>query len=163
MVLRQEPCPYSENELRGALDEINRQMQRMQKQQANALAAAGEEFLRQNATRDAVTTTTSGLQYEVLQEGKGRRPTRDDSVRVHYHGTLVDGTVFDSSIERGETIDFAVSGVISGWTEALQLMQEGARYKLYIPHQLAYGASGAGGALAPYSALIFEVELIEVL
>ncbi|MDR0780635.1 MAG: FKBP-type peptidyl-prolyl cis-trans isomerase [Pseudomonadales bacterium] len=161
-VLRQEPSPYSENQLRSALDDINRQVQRMQKQQANAMAAAGEKFLQHNATRPEVTTTASGLQYEVLQAGSGRRPTGNDTVRVHYHGTLVDGTVFDSSIERGEAIEFAVSGVISGWTEALQLMQEGARYKLYIPHQLAYGASGAGGAIAPYSTLIFEVELLNV-
>jgi FKBP-type peptidyl-prolyl cis-trans isomerase FklB len=137
-------------------------MQRMQKLQANELAAAGERFLEQNAKRPEVVTTESGLQYEVLQEGTGRRPTRDDTVRVHYHGTLVDGTVFDSSVERGESIEFGVSGVISGWTEALQLMQEGARYKLFIPQQLAYGASGAGGAIAPYSTLVFEVELLAV-
>jgi FKBP-type peptidyl-prolyl cis-trans isomerase FklB len=162
-VLMQVPSPYTEDELRGALDEINRQVQRMQKQQANAMAAAGETFLQQNATRPEVTTTATGLQYEVLQEGNGRKPTRNDTVRVHYHGTLVDGTVFDSSVERGESIEFAVSGVISGWTEALQLMQEGARYKLFIPHQLAYGASGAGGVIGPYSTLIFEVELLNVL
>ena len=161
-VLNQVQSPYSENELRTALDEINSQMQRMQKLQANELAAAGERFLEQNAKRPEVVTTESGLQYEVLQEGTGRRPTRDDTVRVHYHGTLVDGTVFDSSVERGESIEFGVSGVISGWTEALQLMQEGARYKLFIPQQLAYGASGAGGAIAPYSTLVFEVELLAV-
>lgn len=162
-VLNQIQSPYTENELRGALDEINRQMQRMQKLQANELAAAGERFLEQNGKRAEVVTTASGLQYEVLQEGTGARPTTSDTVRVHYHGTLVDGTVFDSSVERNEPIEFAVTGVISGWTEALQLMQEGARYKLYIPHQLAYGASGAGGVIAPYSTLIFEVELIAVL
>jgi FKBP-type peptidyl-prolyl cis-trans isomerase FklB len=162
-VLKQIDSPYSENELRSALDEINRQVQRMAKQQANALAAAGEKFLQQNATRPEVTTTASGLQYEVLQEGSGRRPTANDTVRVHYHGTLVDGTVFDSSIERDESIEFAVGGVIAGWTEALQLMREGARYKLFIPHQLAYGASGAGGVIGPYSTLIFEVELLNVL
>jgi FKBP-type peptidyl-prolyl cis-trans isomerases 1 len=162
-VLKQIPSPYTENELRAALDEINRQVTRMRKQEANALAAAGEKFLELNKQRPEVITTDSGLQYEVLQAGTGRRPTRDDSVRVHYHGTLVDGTVFDSSVERNEPVEFSVSGVISGWTEALQLMQEGARYKLYIPHQLAYGASGAGGVIAPYSTLIFEVELLAVL
>ncbi|HWK54984.1 MAG TPA: FKBP-type peptidyl-prolyl cis-trans isomerase [Hyphomicrobiales bacterium] len=162
-VLRQEPCPYTDEELHGALDEINRQMQRMQKQRANTMAAAGEKFLEQNAAREGVVVTPSGLQYEVQQPGSGRTPSASDTVRVHYHGTLVDGTVFDSSVERGEPLEFAVSGVISGWTEALQLMQEGARYKLFIPHQLAYGASGAGGVIAPYSTLVFEVELLAVL
>ncbi|HTQ98988.1 MAG TPA: FKBP-type peptidyl-prolyl cis-trans isomerase [Candidatus Acidoferrum sp.] len=163
MVLRGEACPYQEDELRAAVDELNRRVQRMQKQQANAMAAAGEQFLKQNAQRDGVTTTPSGLQYEVLQVGTGRKPDRDSTVRVHYHGTLVDGTVFDSSIERDEPIEFAVTGVISGWTEALQLMQEGARWKLFIPHELGYGARGAGGVIGPYTTLIFEVELLAVL
>jgi FKBP-type peptidyl-prolyl cis-trans isomerase FklB len=163
MVLRGEPCPYSENELRAAVDELNRRVQRMQRQQANDLAAAGEAFLKQNAQRDGVTTTPTGLQYEVLQPGKGKTPDRDSTVRVHYHGTLVDGTVFDSSVQRGEPLEFPVNGVISGWTEALQLMQEGARWKLFIPHELGYGARGAGDAIGPYSTLIFEVELLAVL
>lgn len=165
MVLRGEPCPYKESELRGALDELNRRVQRMQKQQANSLAAAGEQFLKQNATRAGVTVTGSGLQYEVLEPGRsnGKRPDTGSTVRVHYEGTLVDGTVFDSSIQRGEPIEFPVNGVIAGWTEALQLMQEGARWKLYIPHELGYGARGAGGVIGPYSTLVFEVELIAVL
>ena len=163
MVLRGEPCPYSENELRAAVDELNRRVQRMQKQQANDLAAAGEAFLKQNAQRDGVTTTPTGLQYEVLQPGTGKTPDRNSTVRVHYHGTLVDGSVFDSSVQRGEPLEFPVNGVISGWTEALQLMQEGARWKLFIPHELGYGARGAGGAIGPYSTLIFEVELLTVL
>jgi FKBP-type peptidyl-prolyl cis-trans isomerase FklB len=163
MVLRGEPCPYKEDELRAAIDELNRRVQRMQKQQANGLAAAGEQFLKQNAGRAGITVTGSGLQYEVLQSGSGKRPTTASRVRVHYEGTLVDGTVFDSSIQRGEPIEFPVTGVIAGWTEALQLMQEGARWKLYIPHELGYGARGAGGAIGPYSTLIFEVELIAVL
>lgn len=163
MVLRGESCPYKESELRDAIDELNRRVQRMQKQQANELAAMGEQFLKQNAQRPGITTTASGLQYEVLQQGSGKTPGTTSTVRVHYHGTLVDGTVFDSSIERGETIEFPVNGVIAGWTEALQLMSEGARWKLYIPHELGYGARGAGGAIGPYSTLIFEVELIKVL
>jgi FKBP-type peptidyl-prolyl cis-trans isomerase FklB len=163
MVLRGEPCPYKEDELRAAIDELNRRVQRMQKQQANGLAAAGEQFLKQNAGRAGITVTGSGLQYEVLQSGSGKRPTTASRVRVHYEGTLVDGTVLDSSIQRGEPIEFPVTGVIAGWTEALQLMQEGARWKLYIPHELGYGARGAGGAIGPYSTLIFEVELIAVL
>ncbi len=163
MVLRGEPCPYKEDELRAAIDELNRRVQRMQKQQANGLAAAGEQFLKQNAGRAGITVTGSGLQYEVLQSGSGKRPTTVSRVRVHYEGTLVDGTVFDSSIQRGDPIEFPVTGVIAGWTEALQLMQEGARWKLYIPHELGYGARGAGGVIGPYSTLIFEVELIAVL
>jgi FKBP-type peptidyl-prolyl cis-trans isomerase FklB len=163
MVLRGEPCPYSESELRAAVDELNRRVQRLQKQQANDLAAAGEAFLKQNAQRDGVTTTPTGLQYEVLKTGSGKTPDRNSTVRVHYHGTLVDGTVFDSSVQRGEPLEFPVNGVISGWTEALQLMQEGARWKLFIPHELGYGARGAGGAIGPYSTLIFEVELLAVL
>jgi FKBP-type peptidyl-prolyl cis-trans isomerase FklB len=163
MVLKGEACPYKEDELRGALDEINRRMQRMQKQQANAMAAAGEAFLKQNATREDVKVTGSGLQYEILQAGTGQVPGASSTVRVHYHGTLVDGTVFDSSVQRGEPLEFPVNGVISGWTEALQLMPAGSRWKLYIPHELAYGARGAGGAIGPYSTLIFEVELLAVL
>jgi FKBP-type peptidyl-prolyl cis-trans isomerase FklB len=103
------------------------------------------------------------LQYEVLQKGSGKTPTVNSTVRVHYHGTLVDGTVFDSSIRRGEPIEFPVNGVIRGWTEALQLMQEGDKVKLYIPHELGYGERGAGGVIGPFSTLIFEVELLAVL
>jgi len=162
-VLRGETVPYKDEELHGALDEINRRMQRMQKQQANAMAQAGEAFLQQNAQRAGVTVTASGLQYEVLQAGSGTSPGPASQVRVHYHGTLVDGTVFDSSRERGDPLEFAVNGVISGWTEALQLMQAGARWKLFIPADLAYGARGAGGVIGPYSTLIFDVELLAVL
>lgn len=162
-VLKGQPCPYKELELRNALDEINRRVQRMQKQQSNSMAAAGEQFLKQNATRPEVTVTDSGLQYEVLQPGTGKTPGSNSTVRVHYHGTLVDGSVFDSSVQRGEPLEFPVNGVIRGWTEALQLMQEGARWKLYIPHELGYGARGAGGVIGPYSTLVFEVELLAVL
>jgi FKBP-type peptidyl-prolyl cis-trans isomerase FklB len=162
-VLRGQLSPYKENELRSALDELNRRVQRMQKQQANSMAAAGEQFLKDNADKSGVSVTASGLQYEVLQAGSGKTPASSSTVRVHYHGTLIDGTVFDSSVQRGEPLEFPVNGVIRGWTEALQLMQEGARWKLYIPHELGYGARGAGGAIGPYTTLIFEVELIAVL
>jgi len=162
-VLRGQASPYKEDELRGAMDELNRRVQRMQKQQANSMAAAGEQFLKQNAGMPGIIITASGLQYEVLQPGTGKTPQASSTVRVHYEGTLLDGTVFDSSIQRGEPLEFPVNGVISGWTEALQLMQEGARWKLYIPHELGYGARGAGGAIGPYSTLIFEVELLGVL
>ena len=122
---------------------------------------AGEEFLAANLKRPEVIATQSGLQYEVLLAGKGAIPTQADQVRVHYHGTLIDGTVFDSSVESGESIAFPVTGVIRGWTEALQLMPVGSKWKLYIPQELAYGESNQG-TIKPYSALIFEVELLGI-
>jgi FKBP-type peptidyl-prolyl cis-trans isomerases 1 len=121
----------------------------------------GEEFLKANLKRPEVIATPSGLQYEVLLAGKGAIPTEADQVRVHYHGTLIDGTVFDSSVERGESITFPLTGVIRGWTEALQLMPVGSKWKLYIPQELAYGESNQG-TIKPYSALIFEVELLGI-
>lgn len=124
---------------------------------------AGEEFLEANKQRPEVIVTESGLQYEILKAGKGEKPAADSRVRVHYHGTLIDGTVFDSSVDRGTPAEFAVLGVIPGWTEALQLMPKGSKWKLYIPWQLAYGDRGSGGAIKPYSALIFEVELLDIL
>lgn len=123
---------------------------------------AGEEFLEKNGKRPEVKTTASGLQYEVLKEGSGDKPKTSDIVRVHYHGTLIDGTVFDSSVQRGEPAEFGVNQVIQGWVEALQLMPVGSKYKLYIPYDLAYGQSGAGSMIKPFSALIFEVELLEI-
>lgn len=122
----------------------------------------GETFLRQNALRPEVKTTDSGLQYEVLQEGSGASPTATETVRVHYHGTLIDGKVFDSSVDRGETIEFPLNRVISGWTEGLQLMKEGAKYRFFIPYDLAYGPQGSPPSIPPFAALIFDVELFEV-
>ena len=107
--------------------------------------------------------TASGLQYEIVTQGDGAKPTASSRVKTHYHGTLIDGTVFDSSYNRGQPIDFAVNGVIAGWTEALQLMPVGSKWRLYIPYQLAYGERGAGASIAPYSALIFDVELLDIL
>ncbi len=123
----------------------------------------GEEYLEKNAARSGVTVLPSGLQYEVVREGTGRKPKATDSVKCHYEGTLVDGTVFDSSRRRGEPAVFPLNGVIRGWTEGLQLMQEGAVYRFFIPYNLAYGENGAGASIPPYAALVFEVELIEVL
>jgi FKBP-type peptidyl-prolyl cis-trans isomerase FklB len=123
---------------------------------------AGQKFLAENANRDGVVTTATGLQYEVLAEGSGDSPKETDQVTVHYHGTLIDGTVFDSSVERGQPATFPVNGVIPGWVEALQLMKPGAKYKLFIPSNLAYGERGAGGAIGPDATLIFEVELISI-
>jgi FKBP-type peptidyl-prolyl cis-trans isomerase FklB len=134
----------------------------MEKTSFESVIAEGEDFLSSNGQRDGVVTLESGLQYEVLIEGNGPKPSLTDKVETHYHGTLLDGTVFDSSVDRGETISFPVNGVISGWTEALQLMPVGSKWKLFIPYNLAYGESGAGPAIGPYSTLIFDVELIAI-
>ena len=124
--------------------------------------AASEKFLEENKTKEGVTTTASGLQYSVINEGTGEKPTADSTVKVHYHGTLIDGTVFDSSVDRGTPATFGVGQVIKGWTEGLQLMSVGSKYKFYIPQDLAYGATPRGGQIKPFSALIFEVELLEI-
>ena len=122
----------------------------------------GEKFLAENAKREGVKTTASGLQYEVLEATIGQKPKATDNVRVHYEGTLIDGTVFDSSYKRGESIAFPLNGVIKGWTEGLQLMSVGSKYKFFIPYQLAYGEHGAGASIPPYAALIFTVELLGI-
>ena len=135
--------------------------QKTQKYEVNKLA--GEAFLADNAQRPEVKTTASGLQYEVLQEGDGHKPSPTSQVTVHYHGTLTDGTVFDSSVERGAPATFGVNQVIRGWTEALQLMAAGSKYRLTIPQELAYGANPhPGGAIQPDAALIFDVELLSI-
>ena len=123
---------------------------------------AGEQFLTENALREEVKVTESGLQYEVIEQGNGKKPTAESTVRVHYEGTLIDGTVFDSSYTRGEPIEFPLNGVIKGWTEGLQLMPVGSKYKLYIPYNLGYGERGAGASIPPYATLVFTVELLEI-
>ena len=123
---------------------------------------AGEKYLAENGKKEGVVTLPSGLQYQVLREGNGKKPTAKDSVKCHYEGFLIDGTVFDSSVQRGEPAVFGLQQVIAGWTEGLQLMQEGAKYRFFIPYRLAYGEGGAGQMIPPFAALIFDVELIEV-
>lgn len=123
----------------------------------------GKAFLEENKKNPNVKVLPSGLQYEVIREGNGKKPKTTDRVRCHYEGTLIDGTVFDSSYRRNEPATFPLNGVIKGWTEGLQLMSEGAKYRFFIPYQLAYGAAGAGASIPPYAALIFDVELIEVI
>jgi FKBP-type peptidyl-prolyl cis-trans isomerase len=122
----------------------------------------GEAFLAENAKKEGVKVLPSGLQYRVIKEGTGKQPTKSDTVSVHYKGTLIDGREFDSSYKRGEPAEFGVTQVIKGWTEILQLMKEGAKYEVYIPWQLAYGAQGAGGLIGPHETLVFEVELLKV-
>lgn len=142
---------------------VNNHFAEMEKKANAAAIEQGEMFLKMNKERAGVTTLDSGLQYEVLASGTGRKPKATDKVRCHYEGRLVDGTMFDSSVERGEPAVFGVNQVIAGWVEALQLMSEGDKWKLYIPYNLGYGEHGAGAAIPPYSTLVFEVELLEVL
>jgi FKBP-type peptidyl-prolyl cis-trans isomerase FklB len=132
-----------------------------QKQQAKNVEA-GKKFLDENAKREEVIVLDSGLQYEIMTEGSGKKPQASDQVKCHYHGTLIDGTVFDSSVQRGEPAVFPVNGVIQGWVEALQLMPTGSKWKLYIPSDLAYGERGAGQNIGPHTTLVFEVELLEI-
>ena len=143
-----------------------KQDEKIQQQRAEAdkmAKEAGEKYLAENAKKDGVITLPSGLQYQVLKEGNGKKPTAKDSVKCHYEGFLIDGTVFDSSIQRGEPAVFGLQQVIAGWTEGLQLMQEGAKYRFFIPYRLAYGEGGAGSSIPPFAALVFDVELIEVM
>ena len=142
---------------------INDFFTQMQREVNDRNRAEGEAFLAENKKKSGVVVLPSGLQYEVLTEGKGKKPAATDRVQCHYHGTLINGEVFDSSIERGEPAVFGVSQVIPGWVEALQLMPEGSKWRLFIPSDLAYGENGAGGKIAPNSTLIFDVELLKVL
>lgn len=137
------------------------QQNEMERKQSENLTK-GQAFLAENAQKEGVITTESGLQYKVIEEGTGARPTASSEVTVHYRGTLIDGTEFDSSFRRGQPVTFPVNGVIAGWTEALQLMREGAKYELYIPSNLGYGERGTQGPIGPNAVLIFEVELLEV-
>lgn len=137
-------------------------MKKRQEAEGAEARKEGEDFLANNAKRPEVKVTASGLQYEVLKEGTGASPTATETVEVHYHGTLIDGTVFDSSVDRGETIEFPLNRVIAGWTEGVQLMKEGAKYRFFIPFDLAYGPRGSAPKIPPYAALIFDVELFEV-
>jgi FKBP-type peptidyl-prolyl cis-trans isomerase len=152
---------YSPNEANSIIQSY---INTMNESKFGAVKEEGEAFLAENATKEGIITTPTGLQYEVVTEGEGKKPAATDNVKVHYHGTLIDGTVFDSSVQRGEPATFGVHQVIPGWTEALQLMPAGSKYRLYIPQNLAYGATPhPGGAIKPYMTLVFDVELLEVL
>ena len=166
-VLEGNELKVSHREAQGIVqDYFQKQEQKLQAQRAEAGKAhkeAGEKYLAENAKKDGVITLPSGLQYQVLKEGNGKKPSAKDSVKCHYEGFLIDGTVFDSSVQRGEPAVFGLQQVIAGWTEGLQLMQEGAKYRFFIPYRLAYGEGGAGASIPPFAALIFDVELIEVM
>lgn len=154
------------NEAQQLLGEYFRQQEEKQRAEAaekyKGAKSEGEKYLTENAKKDGVITLPSGLQYQVLQEGNGKSPKATDKVVCHYKGMLVDGTMFDSSIQRGEPATFPLNGVIAGWTEGLQLMKEGAKYRFFIPYHLGYGERGAGASIPPFATLIFDVELIEV-
>lgn len=150
------------NDLRAAFTEIHERMQAAKQEQFAGAVEEGTKFLAENAKREEVLTTETGLQYEILTVGEGEKPTPASTVRTHYHGTLINGDVFDSSYERGQPAEFPVAGVIKGWTEALQMMPVGSKWRLYVPHDLAYGEQGAGGAIGPFSTLIFDIELLDI-
>ncbi|MBG9993923.1 FKBP-type peptidyl-prolyl cis-trans isomerase [Pseudoalteromonas sp. NZS127_1] len=150
-------------EIQAAFEKINEEIQARREEESQVLSAEGISFLEENAKRPEITVTESGLQYEVLATGEGEKPTAESTVRVDYHGTLINGTVFDSSYERGQPAEFPVGGVIKGWTEALQMMPVGTKWRIYVPHELAYGERGAGAAIAPFSTLVFDVELHEII
>ena len=141
---------------------VQEYLQRKGEERLKNVKAEGEAFLAENAKKEGIVTLPSGLQYQVLQEGNGKSPKATDQVKCHYEGTLINGKVFDSSYRRGEPATFPLNGVIAGWTEGLQLMKEGAKYRFFIPFNLAYGTRGAGQDIPPYATLIFDVELIEV-
>jgi FKBP-type peptidyl-prolyl cis-trans isomerase FklB len=142
---------------------LSEYFEKKQAEEAQANIAAGKAYLEENGKREGVITTKSGLQYEVLTEGTGKSPKATDKVRCHYEGRLTDGSVFDSSYQRGEPADFGLNQVIPGWTEGVQLMKEGAKYRFHIPYLLGNGERGAGASIPPYATLVFDVELIEVL
>ena len=157
----------TEEEIRDTIAKLQTRSQEKQKAEQDAATeknkAAGAAYLAENGKKEGVVTTESGLQYKQVTAGDGAKPAAEDTVTVHYKGTLIDGTVFDSSYDRGEPIEFPVNGVIKGWTEALLMMKAGAKWKLFIPSDLAYGERGAGGSIPPSATLIFEIELLEVI
>ena len=159
-VMEDKETAFTSREAQVMLQEF---FQKKQKEEAEKFIAEGKAYLDENAKKEGVTVTKSGLQYKVLQEGTGKSPKATDTVRCHYEGRLLDGTVFDSSYKRGEPADFGLNQVIPGWTEGVQLMKEGAKYRFTIPYLLAYGEQGAGASIPPFSTLVFDVELIKVL
>lgn len=161
-VMAGNPSRLTDDEKRSTVEQVQQESQERQRAAHAKNKAAGEAYLAENAKKEGVTTTASGLQYKELVAGNGAKPSKSDRVKVHYHGTLIDGTVFDSSYQRGEPIVFPVTGVIAGWIEGLQLMNVGSKFELTIPSNLAYGANGSGQVIGPDATLIFEVELLAI-
>ena len=161
-IIEENQIQVTEEDLNNAYTAIQAEMEKMQAEQASKMLELGQTFLEENAKRDGVSTTESGLQYEILEAAEGDKPNTDATVKVHYHGTFMDGTVFDSSVERGDPATFGVTQVISGWTEALQLMSVGEKYRLVIPSDLAYGDAGAPPSIPGGAVLVFEVHLLEI-
>jgi len=165
-VMAGNPSRLSDADKRSTVEQVQQESQERQRavhaEQSAKNQAAGAAYLAENAKKEGVTTTASGLQYKQLVAGNGAKPTTKDRVKVHYHGTLIDGTVFDSSYDRGEPITFPVTGVIAGWVEGLQLMNVGSKFELTIPSNLAYGANGSGPVIGPDATLVFAVELLDI-
>lgn len=162
-ILQQNAIQLDEQALNAAFASVQEKMQAEQAQKAKQMAELGKSFLEENAKREGVTVTDSGLQFEVLEQGDGDKPSKDATVRVHYHGTFMNGQVFDSSVERDQPAEFGVTQVIAGWTEALQLMPVGAKYRLVIPSELAYGDAGAPPSIPGGAVLVFEVHLLDII
>lgn len=158
-VLENNPLEMSVQEAQTIISDF---FQALQEKASQGAIEEGKAFLAENSKRPEVVTLSSGLQYEIMTAGNGVKPQASDTVKVHYHGSLINGTVFDSSVQRGEPATFGVTQVISGWVEALQLMPVGSKWKLFIPSELAYGARGAGQQIGPHSTLVFEVELLDI-
>jgi FKBP-type peptidyl-prolyl cis-trans isomerase FklB len=155
-------CRFSDEEMQAAFASINKMVSTEKNQAGSKNQDEGKDFLINNAKNEGILSTASGMQYEIMVEGNGEMPKSTDTVSTHYHGTLIDGTIFDSSVERGTPAEFPVDGVIKGWTEALQMMNTGSKWRLFIPPELAYGDQGAGPKIGPNSTLIFEVELLDI-
>lgn len=152
----------SPQDIQAAFEHVTKLVQQQKDEQSKGALDAGQDHLDENAKKEGVTVTESGLQYEIITAGEGDLPALTSKVKTHYHGTLIDGTVFDSSYDRGQPAEFPVNGVIAGWTEALQLMPVGSKWKLTIPYSLAYGEQGAGGSIGPCETLVFDIELLEI-
>lgn len=152
----------SESDIKAGFDYVTNLMKKKKQEKSVGALQAGKNHLDENAKKEGVVVTASGLQYEIITSGDGPLPTATSKVKTHYHGTLIDGTVFDSSYDRGQPAEFPVNGVIAGWTEALQLMPVGSKWKLTIPYALAYGEQGAGGSIGPCETLVFDIELLEI-
>jgi len=161
-IYNNKPCQFSDDEMQQAFTSINKMVQAEKGEAGGKNQSEGQSFLAENAKKEGILTTASGMQYEIMNEGNGEIPKETDTVSTHYHGSLIDGTVFDSSVDRGVPAEFPVNGVIKGWTEALQMMNVGSKWRLFIPPELAYGEQGAGPDIGPNSTLVFEVELLAI-